>query len=1024
MRRISFLLVSTSALVGTSVGAAGAQDQPVPPNPAATAQQSPAQPAQNSDAPQSPAAANGASDANAIVVTGLRRSLQSARNIKRNSPQVVDAIVAEDIGKLPDITVSDTAARIPGVQVERSRGEAGRVLLRGFDNVYYPTTYNGREIFTAETRSVALQDFPSNAVASIEAFKTSTANLIEPGIAGLINVRSRRPFDFSGLEIAGSVWGVYPMQTKDLTPNGTVLLSDRWRVGDGEMGALINFSYTKLHYRDSIRRYHFNPIAGLGGGQALDWPQLQMNEGDRTRPSINGAWQWRPAPGLEIYAEGLWQGYRDDWTDRELDFPLWGADGANYSNIVLDSQGHVVSGTVTNPGTCCGSVDPVTGHVGGDVNSYPVGFQGATKRRTNTYQFAVGGSYDAGPLRISADLARTSSTFKLLTESVDFLIPNKNYTVNWYNGEPGGYGPTFDISGIDFTNPANYNYRGFFEDRQRPHGDDWQGRLDFEYTPAAVPAISKIQWGVRYVDRKASDYDGQYYAFTGDLGIPVSAVPLNYVLYPAGFSFDQHAPTPTQWIGPSFDSVWANLMQLRQFNVDLGRAPNTNDPAINPATQFNIDEKSLAGYAQANFKFDLGGDSTVDGIVGLRAVRTSENIGGFSVLNNVATPVNYRHAYWDWLPNANLNIHFSRDWLLRLAATRTRTRPTFQQLNPAQVLDAPPPPGCVPGPSNPCNQTGHGGNPFLDPLKSTNLDASLEYYFSGTGFASVGAFHRNMTGFVLNETFLYPNSASANGFPLLITGPVNSNKAIIDGLEAQIRTFFDFDGLPRWLRSFGIEANATYINARADTPIFCDPTVPGCTPTTAFKNATVRRLKIPDVSNWTVNLVGMYESGPLSLRVAYNWRSPYPEGALDQRFADQPTSLALQGHARPAPRVDFSSSYNLTDNVTLFFDWTNILKKPFKSDFVQTAYTSGAPGTPIVFPMLVRYEESVLSGGVRFNFAGHKHEAPPPPPVLAPPPPAPPPATQTCADGSVILATASCPAPPPPPPPPPAPERG
>ena len=133
--------------------------------------------------------------------------------------------------------------------------------MRGFDNTYYTTTYNGREIFTAETRSVALQDFPSGAIAAIEAFKTSTANLVEPGIAGLVNVRSRRPFDFKGLEIDGSAWALYPRQSRDVTPNGNLLLSDRWSAGDeGEIGALINFSYTQLHYRNSIRRYHFNIV--------------------------------------------------------------------------------------------------------------------------------------------------------------------------------------------------------------------------------------------------------------------------------------------------------------------------------------------------------------------------------------------------------------------------------------------------------------------------------------------------------------------------------------------------------------------------------------------------------------------------------------------------------------------------------------------------------------------------------------------------------------------------------------------
>ena len=107
----------------------------------------------------------------------------------------------------------------------------------------------------------------------------------------------------------------------------------------------------------------------------------------------------------------MWQGYRDNWTDRELDFPLWGGDPANFCNVVIDSQGRVVSGTVTNPGTCCGNADPTGGL--GDPNSFPDGFQGATKRKTDTYQFAVGGSYDAGPLHVSADLARTYSTFKL-----------------------------------------------------------------------------------------------------------------------------------------------------------------------------------------------------------------------------------------------------------------------------------------------------------------------------------------------------------------------------------------------------------------------------------------------------------------------------------------------------------------------------------------------------------------------------------------------------------------------------------
>src|SRR5688500_11561149 len=257
MRRISTNLWSTSAMMVALIAApAAAQttDPATPPDPTVEAQEQPADPeagvAQTDDAVQTAAGADQAADeGETIVVTGLRRSLRSAQNIKRNSEQIVDAIVAEDIGKLPDTTVSDTAARIPGVQVERTGGEASRVLIRGLDRSYYTTTYNGREIFTAETRSVALQDFPAGAISAVEVFKTSTANLVEPGLAGLVNVRSRRPFDFSGFEVAGSVWANYPKQSRDLKPNAQLLLTNRWDVGGGEVGALINFSYTRLHYQ-------------------------------------------------------------------------------------------------------------------------------------------------------------------------------------------------------------------------------------------------------------------------------------------------------------------------------------------------------------------------------------------------------------------------------------------------------------------------------------------------------------------------------------------------------------------------------------------------------------------------------------------------------------------------------------------------------------------------------------------------------------------------------------------------------
>jgi TonB-dependent receptor len=923
MMRLRNLVRSSASLAVLAAATSPAWAQDVPAGAAAT-----------------PAATDSTGD-DTIVVTGLRRSLQSAQNIKRNADQVIDSVVAEDIGKLPDVAVSDTAARIPGIQVVRERGEAGSVLLRGLDRSYYTTTYNGREIFTAETRSVALQDFPAGGISAIDAFKTSTANLVEPGLSGLINVRSRRPFDFHGLEVAGSVWANYPNQSEDLSPNAQLLLSNRWTTSAGEFGALINFSYTRLHYQDSIRRHGFF-IADLAGGRSPDWPEIHYNQADRWRPSINGALQWRPSPGLEFYVEGLWQGYRENVTDNMWAQPLWNGGSATYTNIVRDGP-NIVSGTVNRP------ANP------GET----WGFQGATKRDTNTYQFAAGGSYDAGALHISADVARTSSTFNLRTESVDYEINTNNYSVDWYTGAVGSYGPTFQVNGLDTTNPANYTYRGFFEDYLTARGRDWQARLDFEWEPG-LDFLPKLQWGVRYVNRDASATGGSFYWNQRGRNVPITSVPLDYQLFHPAFHGDNHRPSPITWLAPTFDSVWSNLTELRQFNINLSHSGSVDGPPIDPARTFNINEKSYAGYAQLNYEFDLGGGVRVDGQIGARVVKTEEDIRGTAFQTSGPTPVNYQNEYTDFLPNANMRIRFSPEWQLRLAATETRTRPGFSDaitgaplLNPALRLS---PPGCTAAVAG-CARRGSGGNPFLRPLDSRNYDASLEYYFSGAGFASVAAFRRDIRGFIATNEYLFPLPDPETGLPLLITGPVNTDRGRIQGFEAQLTTFFDFGNLPTWVRRFGVQANVTYIDANALYPTISTNANPPVVIT--------RELRIPDVSRWTYNLVGMYEGGGLTLRLAYNYRSGFPEGGLSNRG-----DYTLQGRGHPVSRLDWSSSYAINEHLTLFFDWTNILRKPYRSDIVRVNYnaTTGAVTGSEEFPMIVRYEESVLTGGVRFRF--------------------------------------------------------
>lgn len=933
MRLKSLVLCSSSLAMAMIAAPAWAQE---------TAQTGPVQTQDvpndtDAAAPQQDDAVEG--EGEEIVVTGIRRSLQSAQSLKRNSDQIVDGIVAEDIGKLPDLAVSETAARIPGVQVTRRFGEADQVLIRGLPD--FSTTYNGREIFTAETRVVALQDFPSSNIAAIEIFKTTTANLVEAGLAGQVNVRSRRPFDFKGLEVAGSVWGLYTRQAGEVTPNANVLISNRWETGAGEFGALLNLSYTQLKFLDSEPSNTDFVADPEINGRRVRFPDIQRlfyAEGDRTRPSLNAAFQWRPTPGLEFYVDALYQGFRNKVSDRLLEVPLF---GGTVSNVVLreGSTNLLQSATVTNsPGAI-------------------FSFAGGTFNKTDTYQFALGGSYDAGPLRISVDLARTDSTFTGSTESVDRTITGER-TVDFDLRTP-----QFTIRNFDAADPANYRFDGLYEEAQVSEGDDYQARLDAEYE-TGFDFLPKIQAGVRYTDRDAHREFGNRFAGYRPQNIPITSLPLDFRLGREGFrGTDIQSGTGT-FLVPTYRSIRENRLELRRFVIARpasfgfpldGRGFTEDDPAPNPDSIFDANEKTLAGYAQLNFAYN----DVVDAIVGLRAVRTETSINGTSLVQQtdpdgagprpapaaVFTPVSAGQTYTDYLPNASVRFRVTPEIQFRLSATQTRTRPTFQQLNPSASLGAPP--GVPSGSTNPFANArrGGGGNPFLDPFESNNYDASAEYYFSRNGFVSGAVFRRDLKGFIFDQTIRYIDPDLG---PLEITAPENTRAGRIDGAEGQIQSVFDFDFLPDWMRGFGAQANFTYLDAEAEFP------------TNVRGEFALDR--ILGVSKFTYNLVGFYERDDLSVRLSYNKRGKFLSRRDVRGDPERPDDLYNET-AFPAGRLDLSLNYTPVENFTVFFDWTNILNNPFR---VNLSSARGGADR-VEFVRFLRFEEQTFSLGARFR---------------------------------------------------------
>ncbi|MFV0624033.1 TonB-dependent receptor [Sphingomonas sp. ac-8] len=888
----------------------------------------------------------GGADDGEIVVTGLRRSLESAASIKRNSDGIVDAIVAEDIGKLPDTFASAALARVSGITVTRGAGEATGVRVRGLPDL--STTYNGREIFTAEGRSVAIQDFPAGSVAALEVYKSSTANLIEGGIGGQVNVRGRRPFDFKGFQLSGSLNGVAWEQSGGTTWNGNILVSDRWKTGIGEMGLLVNVSYVGLNYLDATREQSVvlpRSTAAQTPGQAagLRYPDAQgmfLAYAERWRPSANAAFQWRPSSDLEIYADGLFQGYRSHSNDRYMFFPIFGA-GLQLTDVTLreGSTNLIESATVT----------------GGSV---PNGNWRAGMGKTDTYQGGAGFIWSPGSFRLSGDVAYTDSTFEVQATNIDFALattPVRNVVF----GTSDGDGPTWNLPNYDLTNPANYIDRGLFQERLLVSGKDIQSRLDAQYE-FEEGLIRRLQLGIRYNDRDASrDRGAPYINSIGGvplttLRIPVTALPVQFSPSPSAFDFDNVFPIRT-FAGLTYDAIRDNVAELRAFHG----APE-GLPAFSPTENFRANEKAYAIYAQAKYQIDLNDTMSIDGVVGLRAVRTKTRVSGFDRVTAVAgqpavdTPVSVAREYDDYLPNASARIRFTPELQMRLAYTQTRTRPGFFDLNPGLTVNAPPvvDPNNPPNPNNPNSnlRTATGGNPDLVPLTSNNYDIGLEWYFSRSGSLTGSLFRRDAKGFIAR----IPTNIEDPTYGLIrVTRPENISETRFQGFEVAFTSFLDIEALPTWARSFGVQANVTYLDASGPLAGSIADSV----------NVAGQSLPFGGTSDWIYNLVALYERPTFSARLAYNYRSEFVTGysieAQDTNAAGQALTNATLERGRGT--LDMSATVSPIPNVTLAFDVNNLLANP-----IRRYRRFGDAGDEYARQFI--YNDRVYSLGVRFRF--------------------------------------------------------
>lgn len=878
-------------------------------------------------------------DTTTIVVSGIRQSVRKAEDIKRTADQVVDSINAEDIGKFPDRSVGEALQRIPGVQVGRTASQVDSVLIRGLPDL--ATTVNGNEIFTGDGRRLSYQDLRIEGVAGLDVFKSATPNQQEGGIAGLMDVRLRKPFDFKGLSASGFVDGVntHPRgsSAKSFTdPSLGGLVSNRWKTSYGDIGALVDASYVKDRFVNPVQwfaepggpglwavradgtAYRNDPgnpnlaaeqaKGGATTAAVMPFPGGVYNSGERERQQLHGALQWKPSDKLELDSQAMYMGYRSRSAEDYL-FAV-AREGNKATNVVIAPSGPYCA---TSRGQACpiASADVLPADDG--VAPYTASSTQAHQQKTDTGYLSFGAKYKDGDWQATSDLAFTYSKFTDDRIIVDQSVPFATlHVVGLDSGGHGGFTASTPGHANALVDPSQYVLRGFFQSWGESSGRQVQWRNDVSYK-VGQGFINKLAGGIRLSSR-----DAEYHGNEGGADTPGGVRPVPVSVF--GPSFNDVVPGVERLGGafatPSTDFLLDKRDQVRNYyGLPSGRM------ADDPNRLFKQTEKNLSAYGMANYGFDVGSVG-VSGLAGVRVSRIQRDINGNNRIGDVISNVDISTTRTDVLPSVSAKVDWATDWMSHIGWGKTVTRPDFASLNPALSLTPPS-----------INRPGYGsaGNPNLKPVESKSFDITLERYFDNNGYASVAYFDRRIDGYLQP----FQQVESINGLPYTVTRPQNAGKGKLHGYELSAQKFLDF--LPGVLNGLGVQANYTYITGTTETA------------NTLGGDFTVTPLI--NVAKKNANLALIYEKFGINGRLAYTHRDSYVESLNNGGIQLPPTNVV-----RPRNQMDLSLGYEINKHVSIQFNAWNLLKASYES---YSGYES--------FPRDIRYDPAVYSLGLRFK---------------------------------------------------------
>jgi iron complex outermembrane receptor protein len=953
------------------------------------AQETPADESEDEKSEQAKPETQDATKLDEIVVSGIRGSLMRAQDIKRDADTHVDAISAVDISALPDVSVLEALQRIPGISIERFAAkddpdhfstEGSGVTLRGLPNTR--SEFNGRDTFSANSgRGLSFQDVPPELIGSVEVFKNQTADMVEGGISGTINLNTRKPLDSASQLLQVSAQANVGDLEDSVTPSISGLYSNVWDVAGGQMGFLASLSHSDLDFRSDGAQFGPHVEQGENSGR-----YAPINAGIRTTSTNrqrDGAALVMQYQNDDRTFDVTGEYVRSDSDTQWVEYAFFSDDagGSPSANSVYDSEGRFVSGTL---GGVASGLGPQTR--GSDGNtlvedySFNVNFRPTDRLTLSGDLQYVESSTDVVDLSVFGGLARESGG----PNGVTIDLARGSGTPRIAFRAPSG---STQSDADYFGDPNNYFWRAAMDHIEESEGDELAFRFDADYALDG-DFFRSVEAGFRSSERDQTTRWSTYNwgnlseTWTGNGLASFAGAPSR-----SGFRLDQTGRFdygnfhngnvgglpggigvfPNRGLVTNYQTFRGSFDVPGVFRGSLSGRPGADGFYI-PAEINGTNEQNTAFYVRVNFDNDA--DRRFGGNFGLRYVDLDTEVAGgitFPTLNlspdvlaTLPAPVrafangassteDAKSNYDTFLPSLNLKYELTPELLLRFGASKAIAFPDLGNLRYNYNIAAD-------------IQTTNGvaelrrffqssGNPFLKPMESKNYDLSLEYYFSDSDYLAVGVFHKDIRDFFSNNTIETP--VTNNGVTQIvdIDQPINIGSATLSGFEFSYQQFFD--QLPGIWSGLGVQFNYTYLDPSNVPQQNLRPVQAGNGDDPVRASIPFDNLPLQGLSEHQYNLVGIFQNDDWEVRLAYNWRDDY-------LLTIREVNIGLPAFAKDYGQLDGSVFYRINDMWQVGLQGSNLLQdevvtenqvnseglRVFRSSFIfDTRYTLVVRGT-------------------------------------------------------------------------------